>query len=99
MMDSDPSDDFLPPDLDALGAEAVELGADAAPSPLSAVLAAHHDALMARAGVVMVGETIDAVGQPAILIGVRAARDMSRLPRQIDGVSVVTQVIGDVDAL
>jgi hypothetical protein len=97
--DKDP--EFLPPDLDALLRDPVPPGADTlrdtgAASAVGQVLTRHHDALMARSGVVMIGETRDMSGGPALLVGVRAARDLSRLPTQIDGVPVVTQVIGDV---
>jgi hypothetical protein len=63
------------------------------------VLAAHHDALMNRPGVVMLGTTLDMHGLPAILIGVRAKWDLTGLPNQLDNIPVVTQVIGDVKAL
>lgn len=98
-MTGDAGDNFLPPDLGALGAEVVEMGVEGQPPGAASVLATHHDALMARSGVVMVGEGIDALGRPAIMIGVRTSRDLTRLPRELDGVPVVAQVIGDVDAL
>ena len=63
------------------------------------VLAAHHDALMNRPGVVMLGTTLDMHGLPAILIGVKAKRDLTGLPNQLDNIPVVTQVIGEVKAL
>ena len=63
------------------------------------ILAAHHDALMNRSGVVMLGTTLDMHGLPAILIGVKAKRDLTGLPNQLDNIPVVTQVIGDVKAL
>ena len=62
------------------------------------VLAAHHDALMNRPGVVMLGTTLDMHGLPAILIGVKGKRDLTGLPNQLD-TPVLTQVIGDVKAL
>jgi hypothetical protein len=89
--------EFLPPDLGALGAQ-IERPAEDNESAVSAVLAQHHDALMARSGVVMLGETLDAVGRPAILIGVKTRKGLARLPEQLDGVPVVIQVIGEVDA-
>ena len=63
------------------------------------VLAAHHDALLNRPGVVMLGTTLDMHGLPSILIGVKAKRDLTGLPNQLDNIPVVTQVIGDVKAL
>ena len=68
-------------------------------SAVTAVLAKHHDALTVRSGVVTVGETLDEVGRPAIMIGVKTAGDLKGLPKELDGVPVVCQVIGDVDAL
>ena len=92
------SDDFLPPDLGALGAE-VEAATEAGEDGRAAqILAQHRDGLMSRAGVVMVGETLDALGRAAIMIGVREQKNMARLPREVDGVPVVVQVVGDVEA-
>jgi hypothetical protein len=64
----------------------------------SQALSKHHDALMARKGVTMIGESVDARGQPAIVIGVRNAKDMVGLPHVIDGVPVIIQVTGTVKA-
>ncbi len=91
------NDDFLPPDLGVLGAEA-EAPLQAGDGRAAQVLGQHHDDLMGRAGVVMVGETLDAMGRAAIMIGVREQKNMARLPREVDGVPVVVQVIGDVEA-
>lgn len=93
---------FLPPDPAALAAEratpATPGDEPPATSAAGETLIAHHDALMNRPGVVMIGETLDALGRPAIVIGVRTAGDLGGLPSTIDGVPVVTQVIGEVDA-
>lgn len=96
-MPSDTSDEFLPPDIGALN---VEQGTDAegGESRAGQVLEQHRDGLMGRAGVVMVAETIDARGRPAIIIGVREQKNVSRLPSELDGIPVVVQVIGDVEA-
>jgi hypothetical protein len=64
----------------------------------SQVLSKHHDALMARKGVTMIGEGVDARGQPAIVVGVKNARDLAGLPQNIDGVPVITQVTGTIKA-
>jgi hypothetical protein len=64
----------------------------------SQVLSKHHDALMARKGVTMIGEGVDARGQPAIIVGVNNAKDLAGLPQEIDGVPVVTQVTGTIKA-
>lgn len=63
------------------------------------VLAANHDALMNRPGVVMLGTTLDMHGLPVIHVGVKAKRDLTGLPNQLDSIPVVTKVIGDVKAL
>lgn len=97
-MQNGDSDAFLPPDPDALVAVPVENEDGPAQTPASAAVAAHTDALMKLAGVIMVGETLDVVGRPAVLIGVKTARALAKLPTEIDGVPVVTQVIGEVDA-
>jgi len=92
------SHDFLPPDINALTDQPAAISADAQPTRASRVLDAQRDRLMALSGVVAVGETLDATGREAILIGVKTARSLARLPREVDGVPVVSQVIGEVDA-
>jgi hypothetical protein len=92
---------WVPPDLSALGVDPADQMfqmPDSDATPVGLVLSRHHDALMSRLGVVMVGETLDATGAPAIMIGVRTARDMGRLPTTLDGIPVVAQVIGVIDA-
>ncbi len=84
---------FLPPDLNALSIEN-----SSEESGVGETLSTHLDALMAIPGVVMVGETLDPIGRPAILVGVKTAGHLSRLPSVLDGVPIVTQVIGEVDA-
>ena len=64
----------------------------------SQVLNKHHDALMARKGVTMIGEGVDARGQPAIVVGVKNAKDLAGIPHQIDGVPVIAQVTGTIKA-
>jgi len=64
----------------------------------SQVLSKHHDALMARKGVTMIGEGVDARGQPAIIVGVKTPKDLAGLPHVIDGVAVITQVTGTIKA-
>jgi hypothetical protein len=68
------------------------------PTRASQVLSKHHDALMARKGVTMIGEGVDARGQPAIVVGVKNAKDLTGLPHQIEGVPVITQVTGTIKA-
>lgn len=69
-----------------------------APTRASEVLGKHHDALMARKGVTMIGEGVDARGQPAIVVGVKGAKDLAGIPHAIDGVPVITQVTGTIKA-
>ena len=54
--------------------------------------------LMAIPGVRSVGETRGAIGESAIEIGVVSASVVRALPKSIDGVEVVTRVVGDVEA-
>jgi len=89
---------FLPPDSSALEAEQESLPTEPSMGPVGDILGAHREALMGRRGVVMVGETLDALGRPAILIGVKTARDLASLPSEVEGIPVVVQVIGEVDA-
>lgn len=97
-MSNQDEQEFLSPDPEALSAEP-SIEEERLTTSASKVLKEHHDVLMSRPGVVMVGETIDVLGRPAIMIGVKTAKGLSKLPREIDGVPVVTQVIGEVDAL
>lgn len=53
---------------------------------------------MARKGVTMIGEGVDARGQPAIVVGVKTAKDLAGVPHAIDGVAVITQVTGTIKA-
>jgi hypothetical protein len=91
---SDPSG-FDLPDPARLQGEALP-AAEATASAAGGALARHHDRLMRLPGVVMLGEGQDASGAPAIVIGVRAAGDLARLPAAIDGVPVVGLVTGEV---
>jgi len=93
------SGNFLPPDPSVLGVNMSTQVVAPDTTQVDVVLAAHHDALMNRPGVVMLGTTLDMHGLPAILIGVKAKRDLTGLPNQLDNIPVVTQVIGDVKAL
>jgi hypothetical protein len=96
-MQEEPS--FAIPNIEELQDVTSEPDRSSGTSTVAVVLAKHHDALMARPGVVMVGETLNATGKSAIIIGVKTRADLRGLPQQIDGVPVIWQVIGDVDAL
>jgi hypothetical protein len=98
-MTSQDDSEILPPDIGALSQEQQEHDVGDAATEVSKILAAQHDSLMAKPGVTMIGETLDLVGRPAIMIGVKTAKDLAGLPESIEGVPVVAQVIGEVDAL
>jgi hypothetical protein len=91
---TDDNGEFLPPDPAALVAETQVAGEDEPVPELSPAV----EALMQTPGVVMTGETLDARGNKAILVGVKTKRDLAKVPAEIDGLPVVTQVIGDVVA-
>jgi hypothetical protein len=63
------------------------------------VLARESARLFGFDGVVMVGLGRDEIGEDAILVGVKQKGHVAQLPREIDGVRVMTTVIGEVDAL
>ncbi len=95
---------FSTPDLDVLRGDPTPVSVAAAPAPAAttradAVLAVHHDRLMALDGVVMLGRGRDAIGDDAIVIGVKRADQRAALPQRIDGVPVVAETVGEVDAL
>ena len=46
----------------------------------------------------MIGEGVDARGQPAIIVGVKTPKDLAGLPHVIDGVAIITQVTGTIKA-
>jgi hypothetical protein len=92
------NDEFQPPDPALLAEESAAYEPAEPLSRAAEVLERHHDRLMALPGVVMVGESLDPVGRPAILIGVKAAGDLAVLPQAVDGVPVIKEVIGEVDA-
>lgn len=81
----------------ATGAAAASAGE--APGAAARVLDQERNRLMRLPGVTMVGETRDALGRAAIMIGVRTAGDQRALPEAVDGIPVVTVVTGEVDAL
>lgn len=82
------------PDPAQLGVAGGEAGAAVSDNAIGREVAA----MMARPGVVMAGETLDALGRPALLVGVKSAREMAKLPASAGGFPVVVQVIGEVVA-
>lgn len=93
------NDGFSVPDPDALQSEAAAAQSAKADDRINVVLASSRDALMQIKGVVMVGEGQDEVGQPAILVGVKDQHSLQSIPKTVDGIRIVTTVIGEVDAL
>jgi hypothetical protein len=97
------SNEFSIPDLSQLGIDPAPLSSAEAGAgtggKAGSVLQVHHNRLMRLPGVVMVGEGQDEIGDPAILVGVKTSADLSRIPPTIEGMRVVAEVIGEVDAL
>lgn len=80
------------------GAVPYEPKESAPSSRVGKILQRETSRLMAIPGVRSVGETSGATGGSAIEIGVTAAAVVRSLPKNIDGVEVVTRVVGDVEA-
>ena len=97
----DDPDDYEIPDPSKLGAAPASSGADAGCGEGGAgrLPAGAPDALMAIPGVVMVGEGLDEIGNPALIVGVRTAGDLRNVPASHAGLPVRAEVIGEVDAL
>lgn len=75
-----------------------EHGDDLPMSAVAEVLQRHEARLMAIPGVKSVGEGRGSIGDPAIEVGVAHAGVAQSVPRTVDGVEVVTRVVGEVDA-
>jgi len=98
MLPHDPGKAFESPCLEQLLKGQVETSQPQATTPVSEIIARHHDALMALKGVNMLGEGLDAQGQPAIIIGVEADSDSSGIPSQVESVPIIVQVTGKIIA-
>lgn len=96
-------EDYSVPNLDELRKDPQPLSPDAAEQAggerVGQALAGAHDRLMSLPGVVMVGEGLDAIGNRAILIGVKRADQLAALPARVGEIPVVAQVLGEVDIL
>lgn len=93
---------FSEPDLSQLAGDPAPVSPDDAGPDMaegSAGFRRAHDKLVGLPGVVMVGEGRDEIGNTAIHVGVRTAGDLANIPKVLDGLPVVAQVIGEVDAL
>ncbi|MDQ3332873.1 MAG: hypothetical protein M3552_19855 [Planctomycetota bacterium] len=80
------------------GAVFYEPAPDRVSSRVSSTLRKHEARLLEIDGVRSVGECQGTLGDDAIEIGVTDAGAAKRVPRTIDGISVVTRIIGEVDA-
>jgi hypothetical protein len=62
------------------------------------VLRRHEAELMALPGVKGVGETRNEIGDPAIMVYLSNQSAALKVPSQLNGLEVVTTVVGEVDA-
>jgi hypothetical protein len=69
-----------------------------ATSAIANVLRKHEARLMAIPGVKGVGESFGPVGNPAIQVFIAHSGVAPSIPPVLDGVEVVTTVVGEVDA-
>jgi hypothetical protein len=67
-------------------------------STSDSVLRRHEAELMALPGVRGVGETRNDIGDPAIMVYLTNQGAASKVPSQLEGLEVVTSVVGEVDA-
>ena len=93
---------FEDPTLDNAGSSSGEVNDDPASgapaSKVGGVLQKHEQRLLGIAGVKGVGETLGPLGEPAIVVYLTHAGVARSLPSTLDGLPVVTQVVGEVDA-
>ena len=68
-------------------------------SPSEQVRQKRQASLMAIDGVEGVGTGQDAVGNEAVVVYVRDQEAARRVPRKVDGLNVVVQVTGQIEAL
>jgi hypothetical protein len=67
-------------------------------SRISEVLRRHEARLMAIPGVKSIGEGSGSTGEPAIEVGLAHAGAARLVPHKLEGIEVVTRVVGEVDA-
>lgn len=93
--------DVQDPQPDFSGSGAVEYRPTPAKSrgALELLLARHEAQLLAIQGVTSVGISLGPAGGEALAVGVVDAGVAARLPSEIEGVPVVVNVTGPVDAL
>lgn len=68
-------------------------------SDVEAVKKAHESQLLAISGVVGVGIVAGALGTPAIGVYVTHAGVASAVPKTLEGIEVIVEVSGEIDAL
>jgi len=71
---------------------------DAPPSGVQAILRKHEARLMAISGVKGIGEGLGPIGNPVIEVYIAHPGVARSIPRKLDGVDVVTKVVGAIDA-
>jgi hypothetical protein len=67
-------------------------------SHVGQVLRREESRLMSIPGVKSVGEGRGAIGDAAIEVGIENASVAKKLPKTVDGIEIITRVIGEVDA-
>jgi len=75
-----------------------EPGDDLPVSEVASVLRRHEARLMAIPGVKSVGEGRGPLGEPAIEVGIAHPGVAQAVPPTLDGVELVTRVVGEVEA-
>ena len=71
---------------------------DAPKSVVEEVMMRHEGQLMRRNGVTGVGIGQNAIGDAAIVVYLQEKSAVSGLPKQLDGIDVVTEITGAIDA-
>ncbi len=68
------------------------------PSGVQTILRKHEARLMSITGVKGIGEGLGPIGDPVIEVYIAHPGVARSVPRKLDGVDVVTKVVGEVDA-
>jgi hypothetical protein len=104
-MEIDPNSNFEPPNLDnlvieeaAVPYEASILPASELSSKVEQVKQAHEARLMAMDGVMGVGVGRNPIGDDAIVVYLRDYTAQKNIPTQLDGVPVMFEITGIIDA-
>lgn len=91
----DPSFDAPPSEAGAVRYEPRE---ETPLSGVQAILRKHEARLMAIAGVKGVGEALGPIGNPVLEVYIAHPGVARLVPRKVDGVEVVTKIVGEIDA-